>query len=151
MTTLRTRDVLQQAHAFHQRLALHYAEMGAAVADERLHLLCDYLSEHEQQLAGALARYMQDASLHLLDAWLQNVPDERALRACAVLTVSPRPQAEDVMAAAQHYDDCLLQMYAAMQQAAGQDDVRNLFATLMAMEEQEKHRSSRNMQTLYDW
>lgn len=151
MTTLCTRDVLQQAHAFHERLSLHYAELGVVAADERLRLLCDYLSGREQQLAGALARYMQDASLHLLDAWLQNVPDERALRACAVLTVSARPQAEEVMEAAQHYDDCLMQMYAAMEQAAGQDDVRSLFANLIAMEEQEKHRSSRNMQTLYDW
>ncbi len=151
MTTLRTRDVLQQAHAFHERLSLHYAELGAACADERLRLLCDYLGAHEQDLATALSRYMQDASLHLLDAWLQNVPDERALHACAVLTVSAQPQADEVIAAAQHYDDCLMQMYGAMQEAAGHDDVRSLFANLMAMEEQEKHRSSLNMQTLYDW
>ncbi|MGH8493935.1 MAG: hypothetical protein ACRERR_12660 [Moraxellaceae bacterium] len=149
MTTLRTRDVLQQAHAFHDRLSLHYAELSENSADERLRLLCNYLSEHEHQLAHALTRYMHDASVHLLDAWLQNVPDERAFNACAVLSLAGG--AEEVMTSAQHYDDCLMQMYAAMHDAAGQEDVRGMFANLIAMEEQEKHRVSLNMQTLYDW
>jgi hypothetical protein len=59
----------------------------------------------------------------LLDAWLQNVPDERTLHACALLNLSPETPADDVVAASLTYDDCLIALYKAMQTASHQPEL----------------------------
>lgn len=151
MTTLRTRDVIDQAHAFHAQLAGYFAGLSDAADNERVRLLYSYLSQHEQLLSQILARYQGDAPARLLDAWLQNVPDERALHACAVLDLRPDADPDDVVQASLSYDDCLIELYRAMQEASTQPEVRELFENLLALEENEKHRTTLNMQSLYDW
>lgn len=152
MTTLRTRDVLDQAHAFHTQLAGYFAGLSDAADNERVRLLYSYLSQHEQLLSQILTRYRGDAPSRLMDAWLQNVPDDRALHACAVLDLQPDTDPDDVVTASLSYDDCLISLYKAMQEASTQQpEVKELFDTLLALEENEKHRTTLNMQSLYDW
>lgn len=151
MSTLRARDVLDQAHHFHAHLAGYFAGLGEVAASERVRLLYAWLSQHEEKLAHCLHRYLGDASPHVLDAWLQNVPDERLLMNCAVGELLPDAEAEKVIEAAQQYEDCLMQLYRAMSQATPREDVREMFESLILMEEEERHRASRNLQTLFDW
>lgn len=151
MTTLRARDVIDQAHAFHMQLAGYFAGLSDSADNERVRLLYSYLSQHEQLLSQILTRYRGDAPQRLMDAWLQNVPDERSLHACAMLNLSPETPADDVIAASLTYDDCLIALYKAMQEASTQPELRELFENLQALEEQEKHRTTLNMQSLYDW
>lgn len=151
MTTLRARDVIDQAHAFHAQLAGYFAGLSEAADNERVRLLYSYLSQHEQLLSEILTRYRGDAPQRLMDAWLQNVPDDRALHACAMLNLEPDTPADDVIAASLTYDDCLIALYKAMQEASAQPELRELFENLQALEEQEKHRTTVNMQSLYDW
>lgn len=152
MTTLRTRDVLDQAHAFHTQLAGYFAGLSDAADNERVRLLYSYLSQHEQLLSQILTRYRGDAPSRLMDAWLQNVPDDRALHACAVLDLQPDTDPDEVVMASLSYDDCLIALYRAMQEASTQQpEVKELFDTLLALEENEKHRTTLNMQSLYDW
>lgn len=150
MTTLRARDVVDQAHAFHHRLAGYFAGLRDAAENERSRLLYSYLSQHENVLSDALTRYRADAPQRLMDAWLQNVPDDRALQACAVLDLSPDTPPDDVISASLGYDDCLISMYKAMQEAATQPELREFFENLQALEESEKHRTTVNIQSLYD-
>lgn len=151
MSTLQARDVIDQAHAFHVQLAGYFSGLMDSTENERVRLLYSYLSQHEQSLSQVLTRYRGDAPQRLLDAWLQNVPDERTLHACALLNLSPETSVDDVVAASLTYDDCLIALYKAMQTAAHQPELREMFENLQAMEEQEKHRTSLNMQSLYDW
>lgn len=151
MTTLRARDVLDQAHAFHAQLAGYFAGLSDASDNERVRLLYSYLSQHEQQLSQVLNRYRSDAPPRLMDAWLQNVPDDRALHTCAVLNLTPDTDPDEVITASLTYDDCLIALYQAMQNASQHPEVREFFEHLQELEQNEKHRTSINMQSLYDW
>ena len=151
MTTLRARDVIDQAHAFHSHLSGYFAGLGEASANERVQLLYSYLSQHEKLLSQVLTRYRGDAPRRLMDTWLQNVPDDRSLQACALLNLEPDTAAEDVITASLTYDDCLIALYKSMQAATTQPELREMFENLQAVEEQEKHRTTLNMQSLYDW
>lgn len=151
MTTLRARDVIDQAHAFHAQLAGYFAGLSDASDNERVRLLYSYLSQHEQLLSQTLNRYRGDAPERLMDSWLQNVPDDRALDACAVLDLTPDTTPDEVISASLTYDDCLIALYQAMQEASTHPEVREFFEHLQELEENEKHRTSINMQSLYDW
>lgn len=151
MSTLRTSDVLDQAREFHARLASYYAGLSDGTGSERLRLLFDYLSRHEEQLSSCLHRYRHDAAPRILDVWLQNVPDERALASCAVLNLDTAADLEDIIATALKYDDCVIDLYEHMQSLASQEEVRDVFANLVAMERHEQQRATRNAQMICDF
>ncbi|MDP2229157.1 MAG: hypothetical protein Q8J78_16965, partial [Moraxellaceae bacterium] len=100
MSTLRTRDVLDQAREFHLHLSGYYAGLSDGTPSERLRLLFDYLSQHERQMSVSLQRYGHDAAPRILDEWLQNVPDERSLKSCALHKLEADAGFDDIIAAA---------------------------------------------------
>lgn len=150
MSTLRTSDVLDQAREFHARLSSYYAGLSDGTPSERLRLLFDYLSRHEQQMSESLHRYRHDAAPRILDVWLQNVPDERALKSCAILDLDTSADAEDIITAALRYDDCVIDLYQHMQDLAPHEELRDVFANLMEMERHEQQRATRNAQMICD-
>ncbi len=151
MSTLRARDVLDQAQGFHARLASHFASLGSTAENERARLLFSWLSQHEEKISHFLHRYLGDAPASLLDAWLQNVPEEHALSHCTLIDLSPGADANEIISASRHYDDYLMRLYVGMRDQATRSDVREMFDSLIKMEDAERHRISMNLQTLYDW
>lgn len=150
MSYQRTQDIIDQARAFHTRLVGYYGDLSEQSHTPRLQLLLDYLSRHESNLAAALKRYESDASRRILETWFSYVPDERELNACAILNLDADMDADELVDAAMRYDDCLISLYRQIERTAAVPEVREVFANLLALEEQEKHQTTRNALSIYD-
>ena len=47
-----TKDVLEHARSFHQRISDFYHDLSDQTGQQRLKLLLDYMAQREQELAG---------------------------------------------------------------------------------------------------
>jgi hypothetical protein len=139
-----TRDVLAGAEAFHRQISEYYHRVSDQSSQQRIKMLLDYLSRHEQQLADSLADYEHDASQAVMDTWFQS---KHKMDICAVLKdveISPDMSVDDVVDVGLKVDECLIAMYRDLAESAPSEDVRNVFQNLLDMEEEEKRRLVKN-------
>jgi hypothetical protein len=97
-----------------------------------------------------LQRYGHDAVPRILDEWLQNVPDERSLKSCALHKLEADAGFDDIIAAALRMDDCVIELYRHMQSVTPHTERRAVFGNLMEMELHEQQRATRNAQMIGD-
>ena len=139
-----TRDVLADAEAFHRQIGEYYHQVSGQSAKQRIKMLLDYLSRHEEQLADSLADYEQDASQAVMDTWFQS---KHKMDICALLKdvrISPEMSVDDVVDVGLKVDECLIAVFRDLAENAPCEDVRNLFRNLLELEEEEKRRLVKN-------
>lgn len=145
-----TRDVLDHARAFHGELGKLYERLAGEAQQERVKMLLNYLSRHEEHLEEGLAQYEEGASKRILDTWFKYVPGEDRLRECQSIQLERDMSVDDVVAVALRLDTCLLDLYKEMADTAVSQEVKDVFTNLLDMEEQEKHKLARNTLLLQD-
>ena len=140
----RTRDILQRAREFHAQLSDFYAQMGRTVGREKIRMLLTYMSRHESNLAECLGQYEKDAARRVLDTWFRYSPDQPLCKCFEGVQISPDASVEDVVRMALQFDACLLDNYREMAERAVSVEVRELFQSLLKMEEKEGSALARN-------
>lgn len=133
-----TKDVLEQARAFHRKLSEFYDHLSSTAEKERARALLDYLSRHENYLEGCLKEFMQDVSRNVLDSYFQYGSDASNLKGIIDFEIRASMDVEDVVAAAMHFDACLIKFYREMAEKAQSTRVREVFENLLVMEEHEQ-------------
>jgi len=133
-----TKDVLEQARKFHHKLSEFYEALRDSAEKERTRALLDYLSRHEQYLEDCLKEFMQEVSRNVADSYLQYGPDASTLRNIRDFKIKPSMEVEDVVAAAMHFDACLIKFYREMAEKTQNTKVREVFENLLVMEEHEQ-------------
>jgi rubrerythrin len=140
-----TKDVLDHAREFHQKLSVFYEELKESASKERTRALLDYMSRHEQYLDDSLAQYEEQVSDNVLDTYFKYGSESTKMTAITEFEIKPEMDIEDVVAAAMHFDACLIDFYREMAQRALSDKVREVFENLLVMEEHEQIELSKQM------
>lgn len=150
MSQQRTRDVLDQLRAFHERLAQWYSGQEGGADRQRMKLLLGYLSRHEANMATALQRFEEQASQKVLDTWFMFAPDTEHLFADGQRLLESATDADEVVRVALELDDRIVEAYRAMERESHIPEVREAFSALVVMEEQELHKVVRSVVGLGD-
>lgn len=133
-----TKDVLEHAREFHQKLGVFYEELKHSTSKERTRALLDYMSRHERYLADSLAQYEEQVSANVLDAYFQYSGENSDIPVIAKFKINPDMGLEDVIAAAMHFDAHLITFYRTMARRALSETVREVFENLLVMEQHEQ-------------
>lgn len=140
-----TRDVLDYVKQFHRKARNLYSELADQEEQERLKLLLNYLSRHENHLAKSLADYEKETSEKILNTWFQYVPDQALLESINDIDIEPNLSVDEIVDLAMRLDDCLIQLYKEMiDHSSAISEVKEVFQNLLDMEKQEQHRLARS-------
>jgi rubrerythrin len=138
MPFTQTKDILEQARRFHHKLSEFYEDLKDSAEKERTRALLDYLSRHEQYLEECLKEFMQEVSKNVSDSFVQYGPDASTLKGIKDFEIKSSMEVEDVVAAAMHFDACLIKFYREMADKVQNNKVREVFENLLVMEEHEQ-------------
>jgi len=133
-----TKDVLEHAREFHRKLGEFYGELKESAGKERTRTLLDHMSRHERYLDNALAQYEEQVSDNVLDTYFKYGSESSEITAIADFEIKPDMEVDDVVAAAMHFDECLIAFYREMAQRALSKKVREVFENLLEMEQHEQ-------------
>ncbi len=133
-----TKDVLKHARQFHRKLGVFYEDLKESASKERARTLLDYMSRHEKYLDACLAEYEDQVSDNVLDTYFKYGPESTELTAITDFEIEPDMDVDDVVAAAMHFDACLIKFYQEMAQRALSEKVREVFQNLLEMEQHEQ-------------
>lgn len=140
-----TKDVLEHARDFHQRLSVFYDDLKESTTKERARALLDYMSRHERYLDDCLAQYEEQVSDNVLDTYFKYGSEASKIAEISEFEIKPEMNAEDVIAAAMHFDACLIEFYREMAQRSLSTKVREVFENLLVMEQHEQIELSKQM------
>lgn len=133
-----TKDVLEHARRFHRKLSEFYEDLKDSADRERTRALLDYLSRHEKYLDESLAAFKDGVSDHVLDSYFRYGSEASPLSKITDFEIKFEMQVEDVLAAAMHFDACLINYYREMAQKTMSQKVREVFENLLVMEQNEQ-------------
>lgn len=140
-----TREVLEHAREFHQRLSVFYAELRDSTSKERTRALLDYMSRHEQYLDDCLSQFEEQVSNNVLDTYFKYGSEASPISEIREFEINSEMTLDDVVAAAMHFDACLIQFYTEMAQRALSNTIREIFENLLIMEQHEQIELSKQM------
>lgn len=134
------KDVLDHARKFHREVSEFYGRLTQKKQKERVKILLDYMSRHEKHLEESLAQYEEGVSEKILNTWLQYPPPKETLDLCKKLSIEDNENltVEQVIELALKLDDCLVNLYRMMIESAETEEIKEVFANLLAMEKQEE-------------
>jgi len=133
-----TKDILEHAREFHQKLGVFYEELKDSASKERTRALLDYMSRHEKYLDDCLAQYEEQVSDNVLDTYFKYGSESTRMTSIDDFEIKPEMDVDDVIAAAMHFDACLIEFYREMAQRSLSDKVREVFENLLVMEQHEQ-------------
>ena len=133
-----TKDVLEHAREFHRKLGVFYEKLKDSAGEERTRALLDHMSRHEKHLDGCLAQYEEQVSDNVLDTYFKYGSENTKITSVDDFEIKPEMNIDDVMAAAMHFDACLIEFYREMARRALSEKVREVFENLLEMEQHEQ-------------
>jgi rubrerythrin len=137
------KEIIDAARAFHQRASTFYQQLNDQTEGAKVKMLLDYLVRHEAHLERALSDYTQEVRSKALNAWYQYAQEQCLLQPFDVSQYPKDMTVDDVMNIGLNIDSCLLASYKGMAEAATKSEVREIFESLLQMEQQQKHKLAR--------
>lgn len=145
-----TKDLLEIARRYHQRLADLYADVEKQDRGERIHVLLDYLRRHEQHLEEALESVSEETRDQVRNHWFDFLPGDTPLTELPEDALRHITSAEDITTQALEFDRKLIEWYRMMSERAIVPHVQEFFEQLLAMEEREQIQMARDTLELND-
>lgn len=137
MRTVQIRDVLDEVRKFHGELAEYYRGLSGKADQRRVALLLDYMSSHEKNLEASLAAYERDALREVLDTWIECSHCDEVIASCRKTPIAPDMSVEGVTKLAMDVDACLTRFYRTLANSTRSERLREVFTTLIEIEEAE--------------
>lgn len=139
MTRVQTAgDVIEQTKAFHQMLSEFYENLSGQVEQERVKLLLEYMSRHQENIASVMKEYAADVAEKILNTWLMFSAKECDLSPFTEARIDMNMSPQEVIDIAIRIDDCIIETYKAMLNKEVPDDISCVFEDLLKLEEREK-------------
>lgn len=134
---------------FHDTLGQQYAQLSHAAKEPRLNMMLSYLSEHEHETQGGLARFLETAKPSVLEQWLRRVPDPPLADALSQL----QPQLDtisidDAAAVAAGFHTQLKAYFQQLADMSDGDEAIELFESIANAEDGELRRMERDTSRL---
>ncbi|RLA45727.1 MAG: hypothetical protein DRR06_06665 [Gammaproteobacteria bacterium] len=143
-------DVLDVVKEFHASLARQFGELEQITTSERAQLMLDYLNRHEQNLARATDQFLNDADPGLLRTWLQYVPEFHPEGMLEKVRNVDLNDVNSIVAVALKVDDYLISLYGEIVDHTDTEEVKEVFKSLIKLEDNERHTVARSAFRLND-
>ena len=143
-------DVLEVVKELHAALARQLLELEQLTTSERAQLMLDYLKRHEQSLARSTEQFMNDADPGLLKTWLQYAPKVQSEALLEQVRSVDLNDVDSIVAVALAVDDYLVELYSEVVDHADTEEIKEVFTSLMKVEDNERHNVARSAFRLSD-
>jgi len=130
--------VLRRASDFECLLMDYYLSLAEQTHREGVRLLTDYMARHRRRLQEALSRFPGDTYKRISVLPIRYEPVSSECDRFAGRTLDPDATAEDVLDVAIELDECLISIYKQVVQQEIDPDVKELFDSLVRMEERDE-------------
>ena len=142
-------DLMDWTRSVHQRLAEALERDTEGSRDERLHMLADYLSEHERMLARVLKQSEEDTQKKTLDTWtyefFRNIP-LKARESFDFHNQDP----DHLLGAVLDVHEKIIGLYRDLAEHAEVESTRELLENLRGLEKHEAMRMARDYGRMKD-
>ena len=145
-----TKDVLEHARNFHQKISEFYQNRRDRTEQQRLKLVLDYMSHREHELADALGEFAEGSSREILDTWFQFTVDDETLKLCPDALLHDDITVDDVIRAGVAMSQCFIDLFREIATTADSDQVRAVFQNLLESEQREQKKLVRNVGMFMD-
>lgn len=150
MRTEQVKDILEHTRHFHELISDFYQNLSQNTDKERLKIILDYLSEHELHLEKAFAEYEKTASKKILNVWLPFSPCQERLTEFKVQIQSEEITIKEIIQKVIELDDCVINMYRDLVSQADNQDVKDVFYSILDFETHEKRVAMRDLVWMED-
>lgn len=139
-------DILSWVTQFHADLEAKFREFEEGNASERVVLLLEYLADHEHTLATTIAQYQAEASPQILHTWFNQTPEVDSPEKLKALSqgLSGVKTTEDVVNLSITCHDLFIDMYKDIQMSCETSSAKDLFQSLIELEQHDKIRMVRD-------
>ncbi len=146
-------DIIELIEQYHGGLSSYFLALEAGVKDERVNLLLEYLSKGESFMAEYLEKYRKATPNRIMNAWVKFVPWLPTDIFCECrqnLNMHTPPDTYDVLDAALHFDQCLINFYTTLVQEIDNERVSEVFSNLLRVTKKHEMNLSRDIAWLHD-
>jgi rubrerythrin len=133
MPVQRTKEILEHARQFHQGLAAFYQRLTDVASRERVKLLLDYMSRHEERLSKTVEELENVLPKEALAQWVDR-GFETSLQVSGTLELGEEMSLENVVHMAIEFDDCIISFYERASAATTHQPLKDFFEELIQME-----------------
>lgn len=144
MRYTQVKNMLNQISDFHGQLAEYYDQISNDAEQQRIKMLLDHMSKHEQDLQEGLRAYEETAPRGVMDTYVDCEYCNEILVTCKQTPIAPETSVEGVIKVAMDVDNCLIRFFREVAQHAETETVREVFGNLVEMEEAELRKLALN-------
>lgn len=135
MTVETIKDILDWTRKLHTQLEEVYRSCSDESDSERTRLLLNYVADHEAKLAGAIEHYEKDASLNLIDSWVQDyIMKNPFMQGMMTSLKFAGMSSEDILNATVASHQHLIDMYKDLAESAQSQQLKELFENMQFLE-----------------
>lgn len=138
------KNMLEQVSDFHGQLVQYYDRLSKEAEQQRVKMLLDHMSKHEQDLQDGLRAYEETATQNVMDTYVDCEYCNEILATCRQTPIAPETSVEGVIKVAMDVDNCLLRFFREVAEHAETERVRDVFRNLVEMEESELRKLAMN-------
>ena len=142
-------DVMAWTRSVHRKLAEAIDQGVVDSGDERLHMLADYLSEHERRLTRVLEQAEADAQKSVLNTWVYEFFRNVAVKHHDEFDFHSK-DADQLLTDVLQVHEEIIAVYRELAGRADQNSTRELLENLCSLEEHETMRTARDAGMLRD-
>jgi rubrerythrin len=150
MTTQTTRDILDQARYFHHQLQAFYEALKGKIEQPKLHLILDYLAQHEERMEEALDHYEEGVAAKVADTWFKFNAGVSMTEAIQAIEIKPEPTLDDLMVIAIQLENHFVALYQNAVDQAVSPEVKEVFEQLLNETMRERMKLSRDLVDMHD-
>ena len=138
MAIITIEDVLKHAEWFEQMLADFYADLFKQSHRQGVCLLTDYMSRHRKRIYQALDKLSPDQVHRICSAPLRYEPHAADCKCFDKIKLPDNASAAAVLDAAVILDECLVSLYQQVLQQPIDEEIRELFESLVRTEQRDE-------------
>ena len=137
MRYMQVKNMLEQISDFHGQLVEYYERLSNDAEQQRVKMLLQHMSRHEQDLQEGLRAYGETAARGVMDTYVSCQFCDEILVTCQQTPIAPETSVESVIKLAMDVDNCLMRFFREVAEHAETEKVREVFKNLVEMEEAE--------------
>jgi len=126
-TYKQTSEIFDYVRLFHEQMRCYYDELYENTDKQRLRLFLEYLSQHEKNREGTLAKYEKEASTKIMDTWFQYVPERYSLNLFKNLEINSDMSVDDVVNTTLRMNEFLVELYKGLIEETKIEEIKEVF------------------------
>lgn len=149
-THKQTHEIIEDVRSSHKQMSDFFEQLHRKDEKEKVKILLDYLTQHEKHRDETLTKYEDETSSKAMDTWFKYIPINNISAYMENVRVKSNISVDEVVRIALELDDGFIEMYKRLIENSKNNDIRNMFSSLLNRLEHEKKNLSRDTLWLND-